>query len=42
MTEKYIEQKLCNQVKAQGGLALKFISPSMTGVPDRIVLLIKD
>ncbi len=39
MLEKQIEQKLIKAVKAMGGLALKFISPSMNGVPDRLVLL---
>lgn len=39
MREKAIEQKLRTEVKANGGLALKFISPGTVGVPDRIVLL---
>ena len=39
MTEKQIEQKLVNAVKAKGGLAPKFVSPGFDGVPDRIVLL---
>lgn len=40
MLEKDVEQKLCRQVKKElGGLALKFISPGMNGVPDRIVLV---
>lgn len=37
-SEKYIEQLLSKEVKKIGGLALKFISPGMSGVPDRIVL----
>lgn len=37
--EKQIEKKLYQEVKARGGLALKFISPSLLGVPDRLVLL---
>ena len=37
--EREIEQKLRQLVKAKGGLALKFISPGMMGVPDRLVLL---
>ncbi len=37
ISEKQIEQKLRLAVKAQGGLALKFVSPSTTGVPDRII-----
>ena len=39
MTEKYIEQKLVNTVKELGGIAPKFVSPGLDGVPDRIVLL---
>ena len=37
--EKIIEQKLVRAVKMMGGLAPKFISPGLNGVPDRIVLL---
>jgi len=37
-SEKTIEKKFCDCVKAHGGLALKFSSPSYVGVPDRIVL----
>ena len=36
MIEKDIEKYLVRQVKQMGGLALKFVSPSMAGVPDRI------
>ena len=39
MREKYIERKLTEAVKKLGGLAPKFISPGLDGVPDRIVLL---
>ena len=39
MTEKYIEQKLVAEVKKRGGMAPKFVSPGLDGVPDRIVLL---
>ena len=39
MTEKIIEQKLVKAVKALGGIAPKFVSPGLDGVPDRIVLL---
>jgi hypothetical protein len=39
VTEKYIEQKLVKEVKKRGGMALKFVSPGLDGVPDRIVLL---
>lgn len=38
MNEKFIEKKLVKTVKSLGGMALKFISPGMDGVPDRIVL----
>ena len=39
MREKTIETKLVKAVKNMGGLALKFISPGLDGVPDRLVLL---
>ena len=39
MREKVIEQKLVQKVKEMGGMALKFISPGLDGVPDRLVLL---
>ena len=39
MQEKYIEKKLVATVKDMGGIALKFVSPGVDGVPDRIVLL---
>jgi hypothetical protein len=39
MREKTIEQKLVQAVKAMGGIAPKFISPGLDGMPDRIVLL---
>ncbi|MDT8900251.1 VRR-NUC domain-containing protein [Anaeroselena agilis] len=39
MREKQIEQKLIRTVKAVGGLALKFTSPGMDGMPDRLVIL---
>lgn len=38
MNEKNIECKLTETVKKMGGLALKFVSPGVDGVPDRIVL----
>lgn len=37
-TEKSIEKKYRESVKNRGGLALKFVSPGFTGVPDRIAL----
>lgn len=39
MTEKKIEEKLRDEVKKLGGMALKFVSPSHAGVFDRVVLL---
>lgn len=39
MREKTIEQQLRTTVKGLGGIALKFISPGMSGVPDRLILL---
>lgn len=39
MKEKIIEQSLVRAVRAMGGLAPKWVSPSLDGVPDRIVLL---
>ncbi len=38
-SEKHLEQILTKEVKKLGGLALKFVSPGVAGVPDRIVLL---
>ena len=39
MLEKSIEKKLTDAVKKRGGLAPKFVSPGMDGMPDRIVLM---
>ena len=39
MREKQVEKKLVEAVRKRGGLCLKFISPGLAGVPDRIVLL---
>jgi hypothetical protein len=39
MRESYIERVLIGAVKSCGGMALKFVSPGMSGVPDRIVLI---
>lgn len=39
MRERDIEQQLVKAVKKTGGLCLKFISPSMNGVPDRLLLM---
>lgn len=37
--ESSIERILARKVKKMGGLAVKFVSPGLDGVPDRIVLL---
>ena len=39
MREKEIEKKLTAAVKTKGGMALKFVSPGIVGVPDRLILL---
>lgn len=39
MREKTIESKLTQAAKALGGIAPKFTSPGLDGMPDRIVLL---
>lgn len=38
MRERFIEKKLVDAVKKRGGLAPKFVSPGLDGMPDRIVL----
>ena len=38
MLERDVERRLVQAVRASGGLALKFVSPGMAGVPDRIIL----
>lgn len=39
MREKTIESKLAAEVRKLGGLAPKFVSPGLDGVPDRLILL---
>lgn len=39
MRESTIERKLVIETKRRGGLAAKFVSPGLDGVPDRLVLL---
>ena len=39
MEESKIENRLKKEIELIGGKALKFVSPGMSGVPDRIVLL---
>ena len=38
MRERAIERKLIQAVRRSGGLALKFVSPGLNGVPDRLLL----
>jgi len=38
MRELQIEKKLKNKIEAIGGKCMKFVSPGMSGVPDRICL----
>jgi hypothetical protein len=38
MLEKHIERKFCEKCIKISGRALKFVSPGMNGVPDRIAL----
>lgn len=37
--EAAVERQLVDGVREMGGECLKFVSPSMAGVPDRIILL---
>jgi len=39
MRENKVEKILIAEVKKRGGLAVKFVSPGLDGVPDRLVLL---
>lgn len=39
MREKNIESRLVAEVRRRGGLAPKFVSPGLNGVPDRLILL---
>lgn len=38
VSEKSIEQKLRTETKKMGGWAVKFSSPGLDGMPDRLVL----
>lgn len=38
MRESTVERKLTTTVKMRGGIAPKFVSPGLDGVPDRLVL----
>lgn len=39
MLERRIEQRLVERAKEAGGLAIKWVAPGLSGVPDRIVIL---
>lgn len=39
MREKVVERKLVSEVKKRGGICPKWVSPSFSGVPDRLVFL---
>lgn len=39
MRESKIEAALVKAVKKKNGLALKFVSPGFSGVPDRLILM---
>ena len=39
MRESTVENFLSKKVKEKKGLSLKFVSPGLDGVPDRIILL---
>ena len=38
MREATVEAYLRDRVKAQGGIAYKFVSPGTSGVPDRLIV----
>lgn len=37
--ERDVERAYCRKVKAAGGLAIKMLSPTMSGLPDRLILM---
>lgn len=39
MRESMIESRLRDEAKKRGGMAIKFVSPGLNGVPDRLVLM---
>lgn len=39
MREKQIEHNLVDETERRGGIAPKFVSPGLSGMPDRLVLL---
>ncbi|WZX99685.1 VRR-NUC domain-containing protein [Bacillus sp. FSL W7-1360] len=38
MRESQLEKRLKHRVEAWGGKSLKFVSPGMSGVPDRLII----
>lgn len=39
MLERRIEERLVERARRAGGVAIKWVAPAMSGVPDRIVFL---
>lgn len=39
MRESTVEKRLTVEAKKRGGMSVKFVSPGLDGVPDRLVLL---
>lgn len=39
MLERRIEERLVQRAKDHGGMAIKWVAPGLSGVPDRIVIL---
>ena len=39
MRETAVEKHLTTEAKKRGGMSVKFVSPGLDGVPDRLVLL---
>ena len=39
MRESVVEKHLTIEAKKRGGMSVKFVSPGLDGVPDRLVLL---
>jgi len=39
LTEKNLERALCSRIKANKGMAIKLWAMSMTGLPDRLILM---
>ena len=40
ISEKDLERKFCHEAEKRGAMTLKFVSPGVSGVPDRICLAI--